>query len=150
MIDENLAVPFEATALGIPVTVERVDPSRDERIGAVRGRGAGTRAERKEVGAERNEARSPSGGCRAPSWGSGMRAPPRRSARTDPLEQEIEDALRPGHFIEYDAGWSFVEGLDRVDEKLAMLVGSAPVHRPPRPTPGRRVPAVAKRATPAR
>ena len=55
-----------------------------------------------------------------------MRAPPRRSARADPLEQEIEDAFRPGHFVEYGAGGSFVEGLDRVEEKLAMLVGSAP------------------------
>ena len=37
-----------------------------------------------------------------------MRAPPRRSANADPLEQEIEDALQPGCFINYGAGWSFV------------------------------------------
>ena len=32
MIDENLEVPFATTVLGIPVTVERVDLSRSERI----------------------------------------------------------------------------------------------------------------------
>lgn len=56
-----------------------------------------------------------------------MSAPQRRLARVDPLEQEIEDALRPGYFIKYGAAWSFVEGLDRVEEKIAKLVDSAPV-----------------------
>jgi tetratricopeptide (TPR) repeat protein len=55
-----------------------------------------------------------------------MRAPPRRSANAVPVEQEIEDALHPGCFINYGAGWSFVEGLDRVEERVAKLVGSAP------------------------
>lgn len=55
-----------------------------------------------------------------------MKAPPRRPANADPLEQEIEDALQPGCFINYGSGWSFVEGLDRVEEKIANLVGSAP------------------------
>ncbi|MGH3086759.1 MAG: calcium-binding protein [Rubrobacteraceae bacterium] len=30
MIDENLAVPFETTVLGVPVTVERVDLNLSE------------------------------------------------------------------------------------------------------------------------
>jgi len=54
--------------------------------------------------------------------------PKRRATKTDPLEQEIEAALQPGSFIKYGAGWSFVEGLDRVEEKIARLVGSAPAH----------------------
>lgn len=39
MIDENLAVPFEARVLGVPVTVERVDLNRSEQIVAVCTRG---------------------------------------------------------------------------------------------------------------
>ena len=39
MLDENLAVPFETTVLGIPVTVERVDLNRSEQIVAVCARG---------------------------------------------------------------------------------------------------------------
>ena len=39
MIDENLAVPFETTVLGVPVTVERLDLSRNEQIVAVCTRG---------------------------------------------------------------------------------------------------------------
>jgi len=39
VIDENLAVPFDATALGIAVTVERVDLSRDEHLGGSAGNG---------------------------------------------------------------------------------------------------------------
>jgi Calcium binding len=32
MIDENLAVPFETTVLGVPVTVEGVDLNQSERM----------------------------------------------------------------------------------------------------------------------
>ncbi len=39
MIDENLAVPFETTVLGVPVTVERVDLDRSEQIVAICSRG---------------------------------------------------------------------------------------------------------------
>ena len=39
MIDENLAVPFETTVLGVPVTVERVDLNRSEQIVAICMRG---------------------------------------------------------------------------------------------------------------
>jgi len=39
MIDENLAVPFETTVLGVAVTVERVDLDRSEHIVAVCSRG---------------------------------------------------------------------------------------------------------------
>jgi len=39
MIDENLAVPFEARILGVPVIVERVDLNRSEQIVAVCTRG---------------------------------------------------------------------------------------------------------------
>jgi hypothetical protein len=39
MIDENLAVPFETTVLGIPVTVERVALNRSEQIVAICRRG---------------------------------------------------------------------------------------------------------------
>jgi len=39
MIEENLAVPFETTVLGVPVTVERVDLNRNDEIVAVCTRG---------------------------------------------------------------------------------------------------------------
>jgi hypothetical protein len=52
--------------------------------------------------------------------------PQRRSTKTDPLEREIGEALQPGSFIKYGAGWSFIEGLERAEEKIARLVRSAP------------------------
>jgi hypothetical protein len=39
MIDENLAVPFETTLLGVPVTVEHVNLNQSEHIVAVCTRG---------------------------------------------------------------------------------------------------------------
>jgi hypothetical protein len=39
MIDENLAMPFETTVLGVPVTVERHDLNHGEQIVAVCTRG---------------------------------------------------------------------------------------------------------------
>ena len=39
VLDEYLAVPFETTVLGFPVTVERVDLNRSEQIVAVCARG---------------------------------------------------------------------------------------------------------------
>jgi hypothetical protein len=39
MIDENVAVPFETTVLGVPVTVERMDLNRNDEIVAVCARG---------------------------------------------------------------------------------------------------------------
>lgn len=39
MIDENLAVPFETTVLGVPVTVVRIDLDRSEQIVAICRRG---------------------------------------------------------------------------------------------------------------
>lgn len=35
MIDENLAVPFETTVLGVPVTVERLELNASEQIVAL-------------------------------------------------------------------------------------------------------------------
>ena len=39
MIEENLAVPFETTVLGVSVTVEGVDLNRNEQIVAICSRG---------------------------------------------------------------------------------------------------------------
>ncbi len=39
LIEDNLAVPFEAVVLGVPVTVERVDLNRDGQIVAICARG---------------------------------------------------------------------------------------------------------------
>jgi len=39
MIEEHLAVPFDATILGVPATVERVDLNRREQIVAICARG---------------------------------------------------------------------------------------------------------------
>src|SRR5437879_11555232 len=44
MIDENLAVPFETTVLGVLVTVERVDLNRSEQIVAVCTRGGSSQS----------------------------------------------------------------------------------------------------------
>jgi tetratricopeptide (TPR) repeat protein len=52
--------------------------------------------------------------------------PPRRPTTTDPLEQGIEAALEPGRFIKYAAGQPFVEGLERVERRIAKLVRGAP------------------------
>ncbi|MGH7822519.1 MAG: hypothetical protein ACREQ9_22385 [Candidatus Binatia bacterium] len=52
--------------------------------------------------------------------------PSRRATKPDPLEQEIESSLRPGYFIKYGAAWSFVEGLEQVEDKIAKLVRGAP------------------------
>ena len=52
--------------------------------------------------------------------------PPRTATKTDPLEREIEVVLHPGHFISHGAGWSFVEGLERVEERIAKLVPNVP------------------------
>jgi tetratricopeptide (TPR) repeat protein len=55
-----------------------------------------------------------------------MRVPARQPAKTDLLEQEIEAALRPDYFIPDGASWSFVEGLERLDDKIGQLVTSEP------------------------
>jgi tetratricopeptide (TPR) repeat protein len=52
--------------------------------------------------------------------------PPPRPRRPDPLEDAIEAALDPGRFIRYGAGWSFVDGLEQVEERIAKLVRGAP------------------------
>ena len=44
MIDQNLAVPFETTVLGVLVTVERIDLNASERIVAVCRRGRNRQA----------------------------------------------------------------------------------------------------------
>ena len=44
MIDQNLAVPFETTVLGVPVTVERIDLNASEQIVAVCTRGRNRQA----------------------------------------------------------------------------------------------------------
>jgi Family of unknown function (DUF6880) len=38
------------------------------------------------------------------------------------VEQAIEQALQPGHFINYNAGWSFVSGLETVATQIAALI----------------------------
>jgi hypothetical protein len=54
------------------------------------------------------------------------RVPRRRPTKVDPLEQEIAVALQPDDFITDGAAWSFVEELERVEEKLAALGHSEP------------------------
>jgi hypothetical protein len=46
--------------------------------------------------------------------------------KPDPLEREIELALNPGSFIPYDAGFSFVSGLDEVAAKIGTLTKTDP------------------------
>lgn len=57
--------------------------------------------------------------------------PPRRPMKTDPLKREIEAAFQPGHFIEYRAGWSFLEGLGHAADKVTKAMhatGGADLH----------------------
>ena len=47
-------------------------------------------------------------------------------SRTDPTELEIELALRPGVFISYSEGSSFVINLEEVTAKVRKLVATEP------------------------
>jgi hypothetical protein len=49
---------------------------------------------------------------------------PKRTKRRDPIEQEIELALRPGEFIRDRACISFVSGLEEVAAKIEGLTGT--------------------------
>jgi hypothetical protein len=41
----------------------------------------------------------------------------------DPLERSIVTALRPGEFVNYNAGWRFVDGLRDVGTRITDLIG---------------------------
>jgi hypothetical protein len=49
-----------------------------------------------------------------------------RATTNDPFESKIEVALDPGHFIKHSAGWSFVEGLENIEQKIAELLPRSP------------------------
>ncbi|MCK5802988.1 MAG: hypothetical protein KAI66_09160 [Lentisphaeria bacterium] len=49
--------------------------------------------------------------------------------KRDSLIDEIEDALMPGCFIDYNASWDFVHGLEAVAEKLPKLVAKGEAAR---------------------
>lgn len=50
----------------------------------------------------------------------------RGTKKPDPLERTIEVALEPGRFIGWRDRFSFVEDLDNLAERLAVLIGSEP------------------------
>lgn len=47
--------------------------------------------------------------------------------RVDPIEDTIETALRPGDFIGYNAGWSFVADLEEVKKQIEKVMTAEPV-----------------------
>ena len=42
--------------------------------------------------------------------------------QSDPFEATMEAVLRPGDFIHYNAGWSFVADLEEVKKQIEKLV----------------------------
>jgi hypothetical protein len=50
----------------------------------------------------------------------------RSGHRPDPIEEEIEKALRPGRFIDYSADRLFIDGLQEVEAKIAKRVRWTP------------------------
>ena len=51
----------------------------------------------------------------------------RRASRRDPIDSIIESAMRPGHFIGWNQGASFVSGLRQVETEIVNLVNDNPV-----------------------
>src|SRR5437667_5661789 len=49
-----------------------------------------------------------------------------KAKRMDSLEKAIEAALAGGNFIAYKAAWEFVEGLQRVADRVGELIASEP------------------------
>jgi tetratricopeptide (TPR) repeat protein len=52
--------------------------------------------------------------------------PPRPPSKADPFEREIEAALQPGRFVRHAGVWSFVEGLGRIEARIARFVRGSP------------------------
>ena len=46
--------------------------------------------------------------------------------QSDPLEGTMEAALRPGDFIPYNAGWSFVADLEEVKKQIEKRINVEP------------------------
>ena len=51
---------------------------------------------------------------------------PAKRKQIDPLEKAIEAALSPGHFISYNASWSFVEDVQGVAEDISGIILKEP------------------------
>lgn len=50
----------------------------------------------------------------------------KRGRRRDLIEQAMELALQPGDFINYGAAWSFITGLEEVEEQIEKLLHDEP------------------------
>jgi hypothetical protein len=50
----------------------------------------------------------------------------RRAQRQHPMDSMIESALQPGHFIDWNEGFSFVSGLRHVENEIKHIVASDP------------------------
>jgi len=51
---------------------------------------------------------------------------PGKRKQIDPLEKAIEAALSPGHFISYNAAWSFVDDVQRVADDIGKIIRKEP------------------------
>lgn len=51
---------------------------------------------------------------------------PGKRKQIDPIEKAIEAALSPGHFISYNAAWSFMEDVQDVADDIGKLIREEP------------------------
>ena len=51
---------------------------------------------------------------------------PKRRRQLDPIEKAIETVLSPGHFISYNAAWSFVDDVQDVAEDIKKIIPKEP------------------------
>ncbi len=51
---------------------------------------------------------------------------PRKRKQIDPLEKAIETVLSPGHFISYNASWSFVDDVEKVANDIGKIIRKDP------------------------
>jgi len=47
--------------------------------------------------------------------------------KTEMIEYAIEDAIKPGDFIGYNEGWSFISGLEKVKEQIDGVANKQPL-----------------------
>lgn len=52
-----------------------------------------------------------------------------RQSSKDPITKEIEQALKPGRFIEYSGSWDFVSSLEKVKTKIDALIKNGETQR---------------------
>ena len=49
------------------------------------------------------------------------------TTETEIIEDAIESAIKPGDFIDYNEGWSFISGLEKVNEQIDGVADKKPL-----------------------